>query len=161
MQIFYYTKFPVFNLKIAVENNKLIRVDFLLKDIILEDIDLDTIPLSKQINYQLDQYLANPAYKFDLPLFINGSDFQERVWNLMLDIKPGMPITYGMAAKQLSTAPRAVGRACGTNNIALIIPCHRIVGSNNKLCGFMKSRDTRNLAIKEWLLGHESKIKNK
>lgn len=72
----------------------------------------------------------------DLPMAPAGSEFQRRVWQLMIDIPPGETVTYGDVARQLGSAPRAVGGACGANPIPILIPCHRVVGSNGGLSGY-------------------------
>jgi methylated-DNA-[protein]-cysteine S-methyltransferase len=69
----------------------------------------------------------------------SGSEFQRRVWQAMTEIPPGKTLTYGDVAKQLGSAPRAVGGACGANPIPILIPCHRIVGSNGGLGGYSGS----------------------
>ena len=65
-----------------------------------------------------------------------GSEFQRRVWQVMIDIPPGETVTYGDVARQLGSAPRAVGGACGANPIPILTPCHRVVGSNGGLGGY-------------------------
>ena len=72
----------------------------------------------------------------DLPMAPAGSEFQRRVWQVMIDIPPGETVTYGDVARQLGSAPRAVGSACGANPIPILIPCHRVVGSNGGLGGY-------------------------
>lgn len=85
---------------------------------------------------QLSQYFAGTRQSFDLPLNPAGSDFQKAVWQQMQKIPYGETKTYGDLAKNLKTAPRAVGGACGKNPIPIIIPCHRVMGANGKLTGF-------------------------
>ena len=154
----YYTKFPIFNLKVTLNNNAIERVEFLPKDAILIYEPLVANDLAKAVMVELDQYLCNPRHKFELPLDIIGTEFQKRVWDLMLKIEPGQPLTYKEVALKLNTAPRAVGGACGRNNLPLFIPCHRVIGSNNNLCGFVQGCDPKYLAIKKWLLAHENTI---
>jgi methylated-DNA-[protein]-cysteine S-methyltransferase len=79
---------------------------------------------------QLDSYFARKLKTFDLPMQMKGSDFQRRVWKRMNRIPYGERVTYGMVARELESGPRAVGMACGTNPIPIIVPCHRILGSN-------------------------------
>ena len=73
---------------------------------------------------------------FDLPLRPSGTQFQVAVCNAMLRIRYGEVRTYGEIAEDISSAPRAVGGACGRNPIPILIPCHRVVGANGKLTGF-------------------------
>jgi methylated-DNA-[protein]-cysteine S-methyltransferase len=104
---------------------------------------------------QLERYFADPQFRFTLPLAPAGSPFRRRVWDALSAIPVGESRTYGELARRLHTAPRAVGGACGANPIALVIPCHRVVGSQGSLGGFMGVTDGDPIAIKRWLLEHE------
>ncbi len=89
--------------------------------------------LAEEARKQMDAYLAGRLISFDLPLTYPGSDFQRQVWEMLLRIPYGETRRYGDLATSLGggdyTAARAVGTACGQNPIAIIIPCHRVVGS--------------------------------
>lgn len=104
---------------------------------------------------QLRGYLADPTFRFDLPLAPGGTPFQARVWQALRLIPSGSTQSYGELARLLHSAPRAVGQACGANPIPLIIPCHRVL-AKGALGGFMNSTDSGPLSIKRWLLQHES-----
>jgi methylated-DNA-[protein]-cysteine S-methyltransferase len=104
---------------------------------------------------QLERYLADPGWRFTLPLAPSGTAFRRRVWDALAKIPVGESRTYGELARSLHTAPRAIGGACGANPIALVIPCHRVVGSSGSLGGFMGAVDGNPIAIKRWLLTHE------
>ena len=123
---------------------------------------------------ELRRYLVDPSFRFTVPLAPGGTLFQRRVWGAIADIPAGQSRTYGELARKLVTAPRAIGQACGANRIALIIPCHRVVGGLGSLGGFMGEPDgdagTSDLfawegdggegrvfpaTIKRWLLAHE------
>jgi methylated-DNA-[protein]-cysteine S-methyltransferase len=104
---------------------------------------------------QLERYLADPHFRFTLPLAPSGTAFQRGVWDALAKIPVGESRTYGELARSLHTAPRAVGGACGANPIALVIPCHRVVGSQGSLGGFMGVTAGDPIAIKRWLLTHE------
>jgi methylated-DNA-[protein]-cysteine S-methyltransferase len=106
----------------------------------------------------VERYLADPGYRFGVELNPRGTPFQQRVWQSILDIPSGESRTYGELARKLQSAPRAVGQACGSNPIALIIPCHRVTGSRGGLGGFMHSTQSDPLRIKRWLLMHERKF---
>ena len=93
--------------------------------------------------------------RFTLPLAPRGTPFRRRVWDALAAIPVGESRTYGEIARKLHSAPRAVGGACGANPIALVVPCHRVVGSQGSLGGFMNADDGDPLAIKRWLLTHE------
>jgi len=136
--------------------------------------------LAERVVRQVERYLADPHFRFTLPLAAIGTPFRRQVWQAIAGIPVGESRTYGELARLLHTAPRAVGGACGANGIALVIPCHRVVGSQGALGGFMntkgrperewlplegKARSARGapvcaadgdpIAIKRWLLAHE------
>jgi len=104
---------------------------------------------------ELERYLSDPGYRFTVALAPGGTSFQQRVWAALSAIPRGQSRTYGDVARVVRTAPRAVGQACGANRIALIIPCHRVVGAQGSLGGFMHAADGDPVAIKRWLLAHE------
>lgn len=103
---------------------------------------------------QLNAYLSDPGYRFDLPLALGGTLFQGRVWQALREIPSGTTVTYGELARRLGTAPRPVGGACRANRIPLVIPCHRVVGQEG-LGGFLGGTGGDPLEIKRWLLMHE------
>lgn len=105
---------------------------------------------------QVAHYLQDPDFRFDLPLVEAGTDFQRRVWDEIAAIPRGSVKTYGQLAKRISSAPRAVGQACGANWFPLIIPCHRVTASGG-LGGFSNQDDENgfHLSVKRWLLRHE------
>jgi methylated-DNA-[protein]-cysteine S-methyltransferase len=112
--------------------------------------------LSKEAVRQVRAYLHDPSFVFDLPLHPVGSAFQQRVWQAIRAIPCGEVRSYGAVARAISSAPRAVGQACGANWFPLVIPCHRVIASAG-LGGFGGSGepDGRHLRIKRWLLRHE------
>ncbi|MEO5960622.1 MAG: methylated-DNA--[protein]-cysteine S-methyltransferase [Opitutaceae bacterium] len=95
-------------------------------------------------------YFAGERREFDLPLAADGTLFQHRVWAALRAIPFGETRSYGDLARQLGTSPRAVGRANATNPICLIVPCHRVIGTDGSLTGFAFGED-----IKRRLLVHE------
>jgi len=95
-----------------------------------------TSPLLKEAASQLNAYFDGKLKTFDLPLAPEGTEFQRAVWDGMLRIPYGQVRTYGDLAHDLSSSARAVGGACGSNPIPIVIPCHRVVGTNGKLTGF-------------------------
>lgn len=111
-------------------------------------------PLAREAARQLEAYLADAAFVFDLPLRPAGTPFRQRVWQAMRRIAPGQARTYGELAAELGSAPRAVGQACGDNPIPVIIPCHRVLAKDG-LGGFMHASGGGALSIKHWLLDHE------
>jgi methylated-DNA-[protein]-cysteine S-methyltransferase len=111
----------------------------------------DPAPLAEAIR-QLRAYFAGELRAFDLALAPRGTGFQARVWRELLNIPWGETISYGELAARIGNpnASRAVGLANGANPIAIIIPCHRVIGSNGKLTGYGGG-----LKTKEWLLEFE------
>jgi len=105
---------------------------------------------------QLQAYLDDADFQFDLPLKQSGTEHQMKVWQAMREIPCGQVQTYGALAGLLHSSPRAVGQACGNNPIPIVIPCHRVV-SKAGLGGFMHSSDNSILDIKRWLLAHEQR----
>ena len=105
----------------------------------------------KLIN-QLDAYFSKKRRLFDLPLDLRGTSFQLDVWDHLLSIPWGETRTYGQIAKALGRikASRAVGRVVGINPVSIVVPCHRIVGSNGSLTGYGGG-----LERKAFLLEHE------
>ena len=103
---------------------------------------------------QLEAYFRDPRYPFTVPLAPGGTTFQQRVWAALQAIPSGTVLTYGDLAWQLDTAARAIGGACRTNPIPILIPCHRVVGRQG-LGGYAGAVTGDPLAIKRWLLQHE------
>ena len=101
---------------------------------------------------QLDEYFAGERNEFNLPLAPHGTPFQQKVWQALATIKQGDTQSYLWIAKKINNekAVRAVGAANGKNPIALIIPCHRVIGANGKLTGYAGG-----LELKAKLLMHE------
>jgi len=87
---------------------------------------------------QLDEYLNGNRKEFDIPLLMAGTDFQRRVWKALMRVPYGATSTYGQIAKDIGSprAVRAVGNANRTNPISIIVPCHRVIGSDGELVGY-------------------------
>ncbi len=104
---------------------------------------------------QLDRYFSGKLDKFEVALDLKGTAFQLKVWNAMLDIPHGGTQSYGELARRIGypKAARAVGQASGRNPVAIIVPCHRVVGSNGSLTGYGGGLDR-----KRWLLQHEGAL---
>jgi methylated-DNA-[protein]-cysteine S-methyltransferase len=93
-------------------------------------------PLLAMAAQQLDAYFYCDLRRFDLPLAPSGTPFQQLVWREMLRIPYGRTRSYADIARDLDSAPRAVGGACGKNPIPIIIPCHRVLASGNRIGGY-------------------------
>lgn len=106
----------------------------------------------EQIGAELEAYFAGRTLQFRTPITLEGSPFQQEVWNALRTIAPGTTRSYGEIAATIGrhTAVRAVGRANGDNKLAIIIPCHRVIGANGTLTGYGGG-----LWRKAWLLEHE------
>lgn len=109
-------------------------------------------PVLDETERQLRAYFNGGLQRFDLPLAFDGTSFQRRVWQALLEIPFGQTRSYQQLADGLGNpkAVRAVGAANGRNPISIIAPCHRVIGSRGELTGFAGG-----LAVKAWLLGHE------
>ncbi len=101
---------------------------------------------------QLDEYFNGDRKMFDLSLDMQGTDFQKQVWKKLLKVPYGKTCSYLDIANEIgdSNATRAVGNANGKNQIAIVIPCHRVVGSDGKLTGYASG-----IERKKWLIEHE------
>jgi methylated-DNA-[protein]-cysteine S-methyltransferase len=93
---------------------------------------------NQRVTAELEAYFSGKLHQFSVPLDLRGTDFQRKVWELLLGIPYGETRSYGDIARMLGrpTASRAVGRAVGTNPIAIIVPCHRVIGANGDLVGY-------------------------
>jgi len=101
----------------------------------------------------LSDYFTGVKNSVDLEcLNLKGTPFQKRVWQALLNIPFGQIKTYGQLAQELNTSPRALGGAVGANPVPILVPCHRVMGSNSKLTGFSAPGG---IATKRWLLNHE------
>jgi methylated-DNA-[protein]-cysteine S-methyltransferase len=120
-----------------------------LSDDWIQNATIDPLPAAAR---QLKEYFAGKRREFDLPLRMEGTEFQQRVWRELIKIPFGETRSYGQLAKRLNNpnGSRAVGLANGRNPIAVIVPCHRVIGADGSLTGFGGGLDR-----KEWLLNHE------
>ena len=103
----------------------------------------------KEVKRQLAAYFAGALQRFDLPLVLTGTDFQKQVWNTLQTIPFGETRSYGWLAREIGrpTASRAVGAANGANPIPIIIPCHRVIGTNGALTGFGGGIETKKFLL--------------
>jgi len=110
--------------------------------------------LSQRACAQIERYLEDPEFCFDLPIASQGTPFQRRVWRKIAAIGPGRTRSYGEIARELGSSPRAVGQACGANPVPLVVPCHRVLAAGG-LGGFAHHEGGFHLSVKRWLLAHE------
>jgi methylated-DNA-[protein]-cysteine S-methyltransferase len=122
-------------------------------------LDADSVApaneLAQRAVRQLERYRDDPDVKFDLPLLIEGTEFQRRLWAVLCEIPRGRTLTYGELARKLGGEARAVGQACGDNKLPIVIPCHRVVAAAG-IGGFSHSTGGYLIEAKRWLLMHES-----
>jgi methylated-DNA-[protein]-cysteine S-methyltransferase len=114
-----------------------------------------TNALAERACAQIEKYVADPDFRFNLPLKHMGTAFQRRVWDMISSIPRGASMSYGDMARALRSGPRAVGQACGTNYFPLVIPCHRVVAARG-LGGFAHHSSGYLIEVKRWLLRHEA-----
>ena len=123
------------------EDHKRVRLAELIKNI--------QHPMLLKVKQQLEQYFAGTRQRFDLPLDFEGTEFQKRVWQALLDIPFGETRSYRDIAEQVGNikAVRAVGAANGKNPISIIAPCHRVIGSGGALVGFAGGLDKKQILL--------------
>ena len=114
-----------------------------------KDFRKETSPVIEQTKRQLDDYFAGNRKEFDIQLHTFGTDFQNRVWKALLDIPYGKTRTYMEIAKSIDNARgvRAVAQAIGANSLDIIVPCHRVIGSNHSLTGFAGGLDKKRFLL--------------
>jgi methylated-DNA-[protein]-cysteine S-methyltransferase len=116
--------------------------------------DSVTSPLLNLAIQQLDEYFAGERKIFDLPINQKGTAFQQQVWQQLLQIQYGVTTSYAALSNQMNNplAIRAIAAANGKNKLWIVVPCHRVIGSNGCLTGY-----TGGLWRKQWLLDHEAR----
>jgi methylated-DNA-[protein]-cysteine S-methyltransferase len=120
-----------------------------------EPLTAEERAIASRLESQLGEYFAGGRREFDIPLDLGGgSEFRRRVWQVVARIPYGETLSYAEVAAEAGnpSAYRAAGSACGANPIVIVIPCHRVVGSDKRLHGFGGGLDT-----KAWLLQHEGR----
>lgn len=118
-------------------------------------VEDDSHPVVACALAQLREYLAGTRREFDLPLVLDGTEFQVAAWRALARVPYGTTASYGTQAASIGkpTATRAVGAANSRNPVAIVLPCHRIVGADGSLTGFAGG-----LEAKKWLLAHERSV---
>ncbi len=145
-----FVRTPIGWLEIAEEEGAITRVEFTAQ---AAPKRARPSPVLEACRTQLEEYFAGRRRAFDVKLKPSGTAFQRAVWSELLKIPYGRTSTYARVAAAIGReqAVRAVGAANGRNPISIIIPCHRVIGSDGRLVGYGGG-----LWRKEWLLGHES-----
>lgn len=150
--------------KFAVYNTKIGLIKIACEDDFVVEIDKVEGPtefgerseLSDRVFEQIYEYLEGKRRKFELPIAFKGTEFQEKVWNALLEIPYGETASYGQIAQKIGhpKAYRAVGNANNKNPISIVIPCHRVIGANQNLVGYASG-----LEMKKFLLELEKNHK--
>lgn len=148
-----YYNSPIGAIEVATNEDSIIKLDFVEE---LGKNDENAPEILKRAIKQLDEYFQGKRKTFDLKLGAEGTTFQQSVWQQLIKVPFGSTATYGEIAKAVGNekASRAVGGANNKNKIAIVIPCHRVVGSQGKMVGYAGG-----LWRKEWLLQHEKQNK--
>lgn len=156
-------EFPKMRVAVSTRDDRVAGIRYLPPGAKLKDPEN---ALAERAVRQIERYRDDPDAKFDLPLLIEGSEFQRRVWDAMCAIPRGRTLTYGEMARKLGgmdhEAARAVGQACGDNRLPIVIPCHRVVaadgigGFSHTASGVHRSTDGYLIEAKRWLLMHEA-----
>jgi len=151
LQTAYYSS-PIGTLEIKGNENGLMSLLFMDEEVEPTAKVHDSI---KEVTYQLDEYFNGIRKEFGLKLNPEGTEFQKKVWTELVEIPFGKTCSYLDVSVKLGDekATRAVGNANGKNPIAIIVPCHRVIGSTGKLTGY-----SGGVWRKEWLLKHETEV---
>lgn len=155
---------PIGQISIVVDDDRLCAVDFadyparMMKLLARRYRSVELVPQSNPLGLaaRLQAYLAGDLTSLDrIPVRMGGTAFQQQVWLKLTEIPVGEVWTYGQLAKSLGqpTASRAVGMANSLNPIAIVVPCHRVIGAQGKLTGYAGGLDR-----KRWLLQHEGHL---
>jgi O-6-methylguanine DNA methyltransferase len=144
---------PVGNILLTANETALLSCEIFNGDLAQEIQPSNTI--TQLASKELAAYFVGALKEFTVPLHFIGSDFQQQVWQQLQTITYGKTITYKQQALQLNNylGIRAIAKTNGANKHLIIVPCHRVLGSNGSLTGFAVG-----VAIKEWLLNHEAKF---
>lgn len=158
--MFYYIYDTIIGrLKIEEEDKKIVTIQILRQneDVLKETIRKETKLIKKAMN-EIDEYLTGKREYFDIPIKLRGTNFQKIVWKELQKIPYGETCTYLDIAKKIGNdkASRAVGMANNKNKLMIVIPCHRVIGSNKKLVGYAGG-----LEVKAKLLELEKRFKRK
>jgi methylated-DNA-[protein]-cysteine S-methyltransferase len=154
METIHYYQSPIGCLELTADDKALKSLGFLNKTACESESKTVSNAVIQQTCKQLDEYFAGKRKVFELPLCPEGTPFQQKVWEALLQIPYGETISYAQLAQSIDNpkACRAVGSANGKNPIAIIIPCHRVINAGGKLGGY-----SYGLEIKKRLLDLEQK----
>ena len=151
-----YLRTPLGQIKITADDNAVNSILFVFDDTEMKEENIN--PVVTQCKIELAEYFAGRRKEFDVPIQQEGTEFQKSVWDELMKISYGKTVSYNDLAKALGNVKsiRAVGAANGKNQISIIVPCHRVIGSDGSLTGY-----AGRLWRKEWLLKHEAEYSGK
>lgn len=147
---------PIGDILIEGDDDSITRLGRLGEGLGSDDwVSVERSSAIKEAAQQLDAYWTGELFDFDLPLAARGTPFQQKVWAALRTIPYGETASYGDIARKIGapTACRAVGAANGRNPIAIVVPCHRVIGANGTLTGYAGGLD-----MKRQLLAHETRF---
>jgi methylated-DNA-[protein]-cysteine S-methyltransferase len=146
-----YYRTPVGIAKINAEDDFITSITITDNDEVL--VEEPASAVLKMAIHQLDEYFAGQRKVFDLPIKQSGTDFQQQVWQQLLNIDYGTTISYAQLSNQMKSplAIRAIAAANGKNSLWIVVPCHRVIGTDGSLTGYAGG-----LWRKQWLLEHEA-----
>ena len=145
-----YLKSPIGQLKITAEEEFINSILFVFNDTEMEEENINDV--LTQCKTELSEYFTGKRKEFEVPFRQTGTDFQQKVWSELVKINYGQTVSYNHIAKAIGNQKsiRAVGTTNGKNQISIIVPCHRVIGSDGSLTGYAGG-----LWRKKWLLNHE------
>jgi methylated-DNA-[protein]-cysteine S-methyltransferase len=143
--------FPRMKVAVATRGERVCEIRYLPPTVELKP---PSSVLGEKAAYQLERYREDPDSGFDLPLLVEGTPFQRRLWDALCEIPRGKTLTYGELARRVGGEARAVGQACGDNRLPIVIPCHRVIAAHG-IGGFAHATGGYLLEAKRWLLAHE------
>lgn len=143
----YSTKYssPIGEILLLSDGESLCGLSFDSQKRDVDSIENDDLEIFKKVMDWLDDYFDGQNSKIDFDLKVSGTDFRLKVWELLSEIPYGETVTYGEIASRISPtmSAQAVGGAVGANPIAIVIPCHRVMGKGNKLTGYAAGLDKK------------------
>lgn len=148
-----YLKSPIGDIKITADENSVNSILFVFNDTEMEEENINDV--LTQCKKELSEYFSGKIKDFEVPITQSGTSFQQRVWSELLKIPYGETVSYNFIAESLGDKKsiRAVGASNGKNQVSIIVPCHRVIGSNGSLTGYAGG-----LWRKKWLLNHEKEF---
>jgi methylated-DNA-[protein]-cysteine S-methyltransferase len=138
---------PVGRLAVATDGSAVLSI--MIANDRVSGLSQAETPVAMQTINELEEYFAGKRKEFGIPIRMNGTAFQIRVWNELLKIPHGSVTTYGEIAARIGKpgAARAVGMACNRNPLLIVVPCHRVVGQNGSLTGYVAGTDKKRMLL--------------